>query len=100
MKTGILGSGVVGKILVGGFLKHGHAVMVGTRDVSKLSGWTAENPSAKAGSFAETAAFGEMIVLAVKGSAAAARVIEQLCILWCIPGFLRNQWTHAFKLLT
>ena len=22
-----------------------------------------------------------------------------LCMLWCIPGFLRNEWTHAFKLL-
>jgi len=33
------------------------------------------------------------------GKAEAARAIEPLCILWCIPGFLRNQWTHAFKLL-
>jgi predicted dinucleotide-binding enzyme len=33
------------------------------------------------------------------GKAEAARAIEPLCILWCIPGFLRNQWSHAFKLL-
>jgi predicted dinucleotide-binding enzyme len=33
------------------------------------------------------------------GNAEAARAIEPLCILWCIPGFLRNEWTHAFKLL-
>ncbi len=33
------------------------------------------------------------------GSVEAARAIEPLCILWCIPGFLRNQWSHAFKLL-
>ncbi|MDP4263285.1 MAG: NAD(P)-binding domain-containing protein [Bacteroidota bacterium] len=33
------------------------------------------------------------------GRAEAARAIEPLCILWCIPGFIRNQWTHAFKLL-
>ena len=33
------------------------------------------------------------------GKAEAARAIEPLCILWCIPGFIRNQWTHAFKLL-
>jgi predicted dinucleotide-binding enzyme len=33
------------------------------------------------------------------GGVEAARAIEPLCILWCIPGFLRNQWTHAFKLL-
>ena len=33
------------------------------------------------------------------GKVEAARAIEPLCILWCIPGFIRNQWTHAFKLL-
>jgi predicted dinucleotide-binding enzyme len=33
------------------------------------------------------------------GAAEAARAIEPLCILWCIPGLLRSQWTHAFKLL-
>ncbi len=34
------------------------------------------------------------------GKAESARAIEPLCMLWCIPGFLRNEWTHAFKLLT
>jgi predicted dinucleotide-binding enzyme len=34
------------------------------------------------------------------GKAEAARAIEPLCMLWCIPGFLRNEWKHAFKLLT
>jgi predicted dinucleotide-binding enzyme len=33
------------------------------------------------------------------GSVEAARAIEPLCILWCIPGFLNNSWTHAFRLL-
>lgn len=33
------------------------------------------------------------------GGAEAARAIEPLCILWCIPGMLNNSWTHAFKLL-
>lgn len=33
------------------------------------------------------------------GKAAAARAIEPLCQLWCIPGFLENRWNHAFKLL-
>lgn len=33
------------------------------------------------------------------GVAEAARAIEPLCMLWCIPGFTKNQWTHAFKLL-
>jgi predicted dinucleotide-binding enzyme len=33
------------------------------------------------------------------GKAEAARGIEPLCIVWCTPGFLRNQWNHAFKLI-
>jgi predicted dinucleotide-binding enzyme len=33
------------------------------------------------------------------GMAEAARAIEPLCILWCLPGFLRNDWMHAFKVL-
>jgi predicted dinucleotide-binding enzyme len=33
------------------------------------------------------------------GGAEGARAIEPLCMLWCIPGFARNQWSHAFKLL-
>jgi predicted dinucleotide-binding enzyme len=33
------------------------------------------------------------------GKAEAARAIEPLCILWCIPGFLNNDWVHAFKVL-
>jgi len=34
------------------------------------------------------------------GKVEAARAIEPLCMLWLIPGFLRKQWSHAFKLLT
>ena len=33
------------------------------------------------------------------GKVEAARAIEPLCILWCIPGFRRNSWMHALKLL-
>jgi 8-hydroxy-5-deazaflavin:NADPH oxidoreductase len=33
------------------------------------------------------------------GAMEAARAIEPLCILWCIPGLTKNQWGHAFKLL-
>jgi predicted dinucleotide-binding enzyme len=33
------------------------------------------------------------------GRVEAARAIEPLCILWCIPGFLRNDWMHALKML-
>jgi 8-hydroxy-5-deazaflavin:NADPH oxidoreductase len=211
MKVGVLGSGDVGKALAGGFLDEGHEVMLGTRTPANLSAWMQQKPTAKVGTFAQTAGFGDVIVLAVQGSvahevlgvagaanlagkvvidatnpiadapptdgvlrfftdlneslmerlqktfpaarfvkafnsvgnarmihpqyggiqptmficgndteakqivtriltefgwetedmgtAAAARAIEPLCMLWCIPGFTRNQWTHAFKLL-
>jgi 8-hydroxy-5-deazaflavin:NADPH oxidoreductase len=213
MKIGILGSGVVGRVLATAFLKEGHKVMLGTRDTSKedVVKWKNENTDGSLGSFQETAQYGELIVLAVGGLVAedaislagkehfmdkvvidttnpiatvppdngvlkyfttleeslmeriqkllpdtkivkafnsvgnafmykpnfpggtptmficgnnedakktvtdiltafgwetedmgkveAARAIEPLCILWCIPGFIRNQWTHAFKLL-
>ena len=212
MKVGILGSGIVGKVLACGFIKHGHQVMIGTRDVFKLAGWQNEvGEKGKTGSFSDAAAFGEIIVLAAKGTIAkdvlisagaanllgktiidatnpiaeeppqngvlkfftdlsvslmeqlqsafpevnfvkafssignalmvnpdfgetkpsmficgnsdgakkqvseildvfgfevedmgkaeAARAIEPLCILWCIPGFINNNWNHAFKLL-
>ena len=33
------------------------------------------------------------------GRAEAARAIEPLCMLWCIPNFLKNERNHAFKLL-
>jgi predicted dinucleotide-binding enzyme len=212
MKIGILGSGDVAKVLGGGFLKHGHDVMMGTRDPAKLADWAKRNPGGKVGGFADAARFADLAVLAVKGTVAlealraagaanlagksvidatnpiadaspvngvvkfftnldeslmerlqrefagarfvkafnsvgnslminpqfkggkptmficgndeaakqtvrgildqfgwdtadmgkveAARAIEPLCMLWLIPGFLRNQWSHAFKLLT
>jgi hypothetical protein len=212
MKIGVLGSGDVAKALAGGFLKHGHAVMVGSRTPANLADWTKLHSSGLTGTFADAAVFGELIILAVKGKVAAdalrladaknlkekividatnpiedappvngvlqfftgpneslmeqlqhefqeahfvkafnsvgnasmvnpqfksgtptmficgnsesakksvkeilkqfgwetadmgkieaARAIEPLCMLWCIPGFTHNQWTHAFKLLT
>lgn len=212
MKVGVLGSGDVAKTLASGFLKHGHEVMIGTREPAKLKEWAGKNPKGRVGSFGEAATFGGLVVLAVKGAASAealrlagasslsgktvidatnpiadappvngvlrfftnldeslmerlqrefpeakfvkafnsvgnvlmvdpeikggrptmficgndeaakqivagildqfgwetadmgkaegARAIEPLCILWCIPGFLRNEWAHAFKLLT
>ncbi len=33
------------------------------------------------------------------GKAAAARAIEPLAMLWCIPGMLNGEWKHAFKLV-
>lgn len=34
------------------------------------------------------------------GTVKAARAIEPLCMLYCIPGFTENRWTHAFKVMT
>ena len=211
MKVGILGSGDVAKSLASGLIKHGHQVMLGTRDAGKLKDFVAQHQGAQVGSFADAAKFGELVVLAVKGTVAldalkaagganlagkpvidatnpiadappengvlkfftdinqslmerlqkafpdahfvkaynsvgnarmvnpqfpggkptmficgnddkakaavrgineqfgwetadmgkaeAARAIEPLCMLWCISGFLQNDWFHAFKLL-
>src|SRR5436190_24123200 len=71
MKVGILGSGDVAKALAAGFLKHGHTVVMGTRDPAKLADWLAKQRGARASSFAEAAKFGEAVVLAVKGAVAA-----------------------------
>ncbi len=76
MKIGVIGSGVVGQTLAGGFLKHGHEVAIGTRDPAKLQGWAAKNPHAEVKSMADAAAFGEVVVLAVAG-AAALEALEQ-----------------------
>ncbi len=70
MKIGVIGSGVVGKTLAAGFLKHGHAVTIGTREAAKLKDWAAQHKSAKVAGFADAAAFGEVVVLAVAGAAA------------------------------
>jgi 8-hydroxy-5-deazaflavin:NADPH oxidoreductase len=71
MKVGIIGSGDVAKTLGSGFLKHGHQVTLGTRNPSKLKEWKKTNSSAHTGSFADAASFGDIVVLAVKGRAAA-----------------------------
>ncbi|HYV53615.1 MAG TPA: NAD(P)-binding domain-containing protein [Chitinophagaceae bacterium] len=77
MKVGILGSAAVGQALGKAFLAEGNEVMIGTRDVSKdsLVKWQKGNPTAKLGSFADTAKFGELIVLAVSGDVT-EKVIE------------------------
>ena len=70
-KYAVLGSGQVGKVLADGLLGLGHEVMRASREPSKLAGWK-EGAGARAttGTFAEAAAWGEQVILAVKGSAA------------------------------
>ena len=70
-KVAILGSGQVGDALAKGFLSLGHAVMRGSREPAKLDKWKQEaKGEASVGTFAEAAAWGEIVVLAVKGTAA------------------------------
>jgi predicted dinucleotide-binding enzyme len=77
-KVGVLGSGQVGQVLADGFLKKGYAVMRGSREPSKLDDWKAgAGANAKLGSFKDTARFADLLVLAVKGSAAAS--VLELC---------------------
>lgn len=77
-KVGVLGSGQVGQVLADGFLKHGYAVMRGSREPAKLEAWKAgAGANAQVGSFADAARFGELLVLAVKGTA--AKAVLELC---------------------
>jgi hypothetical protein len=70
LKIGVLGSGDVGRMLASAFLQEGNPVMLGTRDPSKdqVVKWKKENPKGVTGSFSDTAAFGEVLVLATAGS--------------------------------
>jgi predicted dinucleotide-binding enzyme len=70
-KIGVIGSGDVAKVLAGGFAANGHPVLIGSRDVQKLESWKKQTRvDAKTGSFQEAAAFGDVLILAVKGTAA------------------------------
>lgn len=66
MKIGILGSGAVGKALAIGFTAEGNEVMLGTRDpkAAKITEWLSGSGNGiKAGTFEQTAAYGEIIIL-------------------------------------
>jgi len=74
-KIAILGSGQVGDALAKGFLGLGHPVMRGSREPGKLAAWkTASGTNASVGTFAEAAQWGDVVVLAVKGTAAEATI--------------------------
>ena len=72
MKIGILGTGDVGRALGRGFAALGHEVKMGSREVGnpKAAAFAKEiGAKASAGTFAEAAEFGEMVVLATLGAA-------------------------------
>jgi len=70
-KVGILGSGSVGQALAKGFIGDGYEVMVGSRDGHRAAAVdVALDMDVATGTFREVAAWGELVILAVKGSAA------------------------------
>lgn len=70
-RVAVLGSGKVGEVLANGFLKHGYEVMRGSREPAKMNDWkSAAGAGASLGTFAEAAGWGELVVVAVKGTAA------------------------------
>ena len=72
-KIGIIGSGVVAKALGAGLIRHGYTVKMGTRDPQKLTEWkSGDGKGSEVGTFAEAAAFGDIVILAVKGDVAAS----------------------------
>lgn len=73
MKIGILGSGDVGRSLGAGLAAKGHDVKIGSRtpDKPELRAWLKEaNGHGSAGTFAQAAAFGEIVLLCTLGEAA------------------------------
>jgi 8-hydroxy-5-deazaflavin:NADPH oxidoreductase len=79
MRVGVMGSGEVGRRLAEGFSARSHAAMIGSRDPSKaeLRDWlSGDGSGVEAGSFEQAAAHGELIVLAVLGSAAEEAIAD------------------------
>jgi 8-hydroxy-5-deazaflavin:NADPH oxidoreductase len=72
-RVGVLGSGEVGRRLASGFASRGHSVMIGSREPGKpeLGEWlSGEGAGIEAGTFAQTVSHGELLALAVLGTAA------------------------------
>ena len=118
MKIGIVGSEKVGQTLARSSADEGHDVHIGSREGSKLQAFAAQT-GIKEKRFAEIAAFADVVVLAVKGDVAESLVREaftncstrpnsltfQFCgrgphgQIRCAPGFVNNDWLHAFAVL-
>lgn len=81
MKIGILGTGSVGQTLASKFISLGHEAMIGTRNVAEklenqtrdhygnapFAEWYQQNQHINLGTFAETAAFGQIMINATEG---------------------------------
>jgi 8-hydroxy-5-deazaflavin:NADPH oxidoreductase len=78
-QVGVLGSGEVGRRLAAGFCSRGHDVMIGSRDPAKpeLREWlSSDGAGIESGTFAEAAAHGELLILAVLGNAAEEAIAD------------------------
>ena len=79
MKIAILGTGNVGQTFAEKFISLGHQVMLGTRNVTdtmsrtgtgtSFAEWHEKNVKVTLGTFAESAAFGDIVVNALNGGA-------------------------------
>jgi 8-hydroxy-5-deazaflavin:NADPH oxidoreductase len=86
MKIGIIGSGDVGRRLAGGLLDLGHQVKIGTRDTSKkeVVEWIEQHRKkgekdseyVSVGSFAETASFGDDLIVLCTSWSGTSNAIE------------------------
>jgi len=90
MNIGVFGTGVVGRTIASKLSLIGHDVMVGTRHVAStlsrseptsggtppFSAWLRGNESIALGTFAEAAAFSEVVVNATNGNGSVAAVEE------------------------
>jgi 8-hydroxy-5-deazaflavin:NADPH oxidoreductase len=73
MKFGVLGTGMVGLAISNRLAELGHEAMIGTRDPSKSAEkLKSRNEAVQVGTFAQAAAFGEMLVNATNGAASIA----------------------------
>jgi 8-hydroxy-5-deazaflavin:NADPH oxidoreductase len=78
-RVGVLGTGEVGRRLAAGFGSRGHDVMIGSRDPAKpeLREWlSGDGAGVRAGTFAEAAAHGDLLVLALLGNAAEEAIAD------------------------
>ena len=78
-RVGVLGTGEVGRQLAAGFRSRGHDVMIGSRDPNKaeLREWlSGDGAGIEVGTFAQAAAHGELLVLAVLGNVAEEAIAD------------------------
>lgn len=79
MRFGVLGTGVVGQTIAGSLVSLGHEVRLGSRSADNPAAvrWAGEHRGGGAATFADAAAFGDLVINCLPGTVALA-VIEPL----------------------